>query len=60
MNFESKRKLESEGIFVFKPLDWLDSIADGSYIHIQLVREGKAIISGPKNNIKKLRSSLEA
>ena len=60
MNFESKRKLESEGIFVFKPLDWLNSIADSSHIYIQLVREGKAIISGPKNDIKKLCSILEA
>ena len=60
MNFESKRKLESEGILVFKPLDWLNSITNRSYIHIQLVREGKAIINGPKNDIEKLRSKLEA
>lgn len=56
MNFELKRKLESEGIFEFQPLDWMDRIIDMSNINVQLVREEKAIISGTKNDIKKLRN----
>ena len=59
MNFESKRKLESEGIFEFKPSDWMNGILEVSHIHVQLVREGKAIISGPKDDIDKLRNMLK-
>lgn len=58
MNFETKRKLESEGIFEFKPLDWRESILDMSNIHVQLVREGKAVIRGTKDDIKKLQNLL--
>ncbi len=54
MDYGSKKRIEEEGIYEFKPLNKLESITWLSHVGVQFVQEGKVVIRGPKDYVEEL------